>query len=112
MHDFYGRGQAVGGAGRIGNDMVPGRIILLLIYAENHRQILLFGRRGDDDLLDAAFQMLPGRRTGPENACGLDHDVHVAAFPGNEFGIALGETMDFPLPVHADDIVHPLLLSQ
>ena len=53
------RRQAVGGAGGVGNDVVLGRIVLVVVHAHHDRDVLVLGRGGDDDLLGA------GGRCGP-----------------------------------------------
>ena len=44
MHDLGRRGQTVGGAGGIRNDMVLGRIVFVFVDAQHDGQVFAFGR--------------------------------------------------------------------
>ena len=107
MHDLGGRGQAVGGAGSVRNDMVLLRIVLVFVDAQHDGQVFAFGGGGNDDLLgatggdvidctldglallvDAVF--LDGEQTGR-----LDHDVHAQVFPRDGGRIGFLEDFDF-----------------
>ena len=46
--------EAVGGAGRVGDDVVLGGVVLVVVDAEDDGEVLVGGRGGDDDLLDGA----------------------------------------------------------
>ena len=46
--------EAVGGAGGVGDDVVLGRVVLVVVDAEDDGDVLVGGRGGDDDLLDGA----------------------------------------------------------
>src|SRR6185369_4215232 len=57
INHFDDRRQAIGGAGGIRNNVVLGGIVFILIHAENHREVFVLCRRGDDDFLHRAAQM-------------------------------------------------------
>ena len=96
--DLDHRGQTVGGAGGIGNDVVLGRVVHVIVHAQHNRQILTLGRGGDDHFLGAALDdmgLRPGILGGiAENAGGFDHDLDAQVFPGQVTGVALGEDLD------------------
>ena len=54
------RGNTVGGAGGIGDDLVPDRVVAIFIDTEDDGGVLILGRSGDNHLLSAALQV--GRR--------------------------------------------------
>ena len=51
------RREAVGGAGRVRDDVVLGRVVLLVVDADDDRDVLVLGGRGDDDLLRAGVDV-------------------------------------------------------
>ena len=59
MH-LHHRHQAVGGAARVGDDVVLGGVVRLVVDAVDDGDVLLLGGRGDDDLLGAALQVQRG----------------------------------------------------
>ena len=54
MHDLGGRGQAVGGAGCIGDHVMICRVVLIIVHAHHNGDVLILGWSRDDDLLSAA----------------------------------------------------------
>src|SRR5690606_12319368 len=52
------RRHAVGGAGGVGQDVVVGRVVLVVVDAHDDRQVLALGGGGDDDLLGAGVEVL------------------------------------------------------
>ena len=97
MHDLGHGSEAVGGAGGVGQNVVLGGIIHVLVHAHDHGEVGLLGRSGNDDLLGAAFQMHAGLRSGTEDAGGFHHDIHVQILPGQVVGIAFGEAGNVPV---------------
>src|SRR5882757_8577331 len=61
------RGQAVGGAGGV-RDHGLRAVVLVVVGAQHHGQVLALGRGGDDDLLGAALVhvLAGGRGVGEE----------------------------------------------
>ncbi|MCU1252514.1 MAG: glyceraldehyde-3-phosphate dehydrogenase [Edaphobacter sp.] len=95
--------EAVGGAARVGDDVVLGRVVLIFVDAEDDGDVLVARGGGDDDLLDAraevGFCLL---RVG-EEAGGFDDDLRAHRGPV-EFGrIALSKNLDL-LAVNGDEV--------
>jgi hypothetical protein len=77
MHHLDHRCQTVGGAGGRAQQMVPGRIVQLIVDPVDDIECTL-RRRRHDDLLHALVEVTPqGLRLPVMPACGLDHDVTV-----------------------------------
>ena len=85
VHD---RREAVGGAGGVGDDVVVGRIVKIVIDAHHHDQVFALGRGGDDDLLGASLDMALGFLGLSEQSGGLDHDIHAEFLPRQAAGFA------------------------
>ena len=83
--------------------MVLGGIILVLIHAEDHRQILPLGGRGDDDLACAAGDVLGRVRGVGEPPRAFDDDIDSEVLPRERAGILLLEDPD-PVSVDGDRI--------
>ena len=83
VDDHDRRGQAVGRAGGVGDDMMLLRLIALVVDPHHDRQVLLLGGGGDDHLLGAGLEVGGGLRTGQEQAGALDHDIDPLVVPGN-----------------------------
>ena len=86
--------------------MVLGGVVHLVVDPEDDRQILVFGRGRDHDLLHTPA--LVGDRLGGvgEEAGALDDDLYPLARPVDRPGILLGEDLDLPA---VDDEVVPLV---
>ena len=54
------RGQTVGRAARVGNDMVLLGIILVIIDSDNNGDVIALGRSRDDDLFGARVKVTLG----------------------------------------------------
>jgi len=92
VDDLGERGQAVGGAGSVGNDGVLRVVGIQVDTANEHWGI---GRRsGDDDLLGTALQMGRGLFGGGENTSGLDDVISTDGAPRDLSGILLSENGD------------------
>ena len=88
------RGQAIGRAGGVGNDVVPGRIILVMIDADDHRDVLVLGGGGDDDFFRAGGQMALGFQAVGEKAGGFDDQFHAQLFPRQGRGVLGADDVD------------------
>ncbi len=98
------RGQAVGGAAGIGNDVVLLGIVLIVVDAQANGNILAFGRRTNNYLLAASGDMGPRLFRVGEATGRLDHDIDVEVAPGQIGRIALGQCPDFhALVANRDD---------
>jgi hypothetical protein len=89
------RREAVRGARRVGDDVVlVGVVGVVEVHAERHRHVRLSGRRGDDHLLRAGFEVLGGVVALGEEAGRLDDDVGADVGPRERRRVALGEHAD------------------
>ncbi len=73
--------QAVGGAAGVGDDVVLGRIVLVLVDAEHEGDVFVGGRSGDDDLLHGRAEVGLGLGAVGEVAGGLDDDLRADCQP-------------------------------
>jgi hypothetical protein len=94
----------VGGAGGVGDDVVAGRVVDLVVDADHDGHVLVLRRGGDDHLLGAALEVQRGAVPVGEAAGRLDHDVDAEVAPGELGGVALGEGAD-PGAVDRDRLV-------
>ena len=85
-------------------DDVLAAVVLVVVHADDDRDVLVGGRRGDDDLLGPCFQVPLGLGGVGEDAGGLDDDVDSEVTPGQGGGTLLDfERLD--LGVADDDRV-------
>ena len=99
------RGQAVGGARGVGDDVVRGGVVPIGVDAEAEGgHVLALGGRADDHLLRPAVDV--GARLVPvgELARALEDDVHAGVAPGDLGGVLLGGDGD-ALAVDHDGLV-------
>jgi hypothetical protein len=94
VEDLDDGGEAVGGAARVGDDVVLGRVVLVFVDAEDDGDVLVGGRGGDDDLLDGAAEMGFCLLRVGEEAGGFDDDLGADGGPVELGGVALGEDLD------------------
>ncbi len=83
--DLDNWGQAVGGAGRVRNNVVVGRQVCV-IDPKNNGPHVAFGRSGNDNLLGSCLKVTGGQLLGHEQARGLDHDVDAQFAPRKSGG--------------------------
>ena len=95
--------EAVGGAARVGDDVVLGGVVLVFVDAEDDGDVLVGGRGGDDDLLDGAAEVGLGLFGVGEEAGGFDDDLGADGGPVELGGVALGEDLDL-LAVDGDEV--------
>ena len=98
IEDHLGkRSQAVGGAGGIGDDMVDGRVILILVDPHDKGLDSALGRCGDDDLAGTRHRDGPGpNRHRRKIPCTRQHIPTPVLPPGDVGGIAMAGNSDMP----------------
>src|SRR5208283_2380438 len=101
LHD---RRQAVGGAARVRNDVVLGRIVLVLVHAQHQSDVFVGGGRRDDDLLHGRAQVRLGFGRVGKVAGRLHNHLCADVGPGQLGGIALRPHFDL-FAVDGDEIV-------
>ncbi len=96
-------GQAVGGAGCVGNDVVFGRIVILFIHAQHDGNVFILGRRRDNHFLHRTTKVLFGIFGGPEKPGAFHHHLHTQRRP-----VDLGRVLDLEnfnlLPANRDGV--------
>jgi hypothetical protein len=97
------RGEAVGGAGSGGDDVVLSRELLVVHVVDDGGQVVA-GRSGDDDLLGASVDVSLGLGLGGVEAGALEHDVDVEVAPRQVVGVGLLVDLDL-LAVDDDGIL-------
>src|SRR5690606_5576479 len=70
------------------------RVVLVVVDAHHHGQVLTLGRGGDDDLLGAGLDVLAGILGLGEPAGGLDDHVDAELAPGQLGRVALLQGLD------------------
>ena len=96
------RRQAVGGAGGIGNDVVLGRVVLVLVDAQHDGDVFILRRGGDDDLLHRRAQVRLGLGRVGKVPGRFHHNLRAHVGPGQLGRILLREHLDL-LAVHGDE---------
>src|SRR5204862_37117 len=84
LDDLGDGGEAVGGAGGVGDDRVPGGVVPGVVdaHAEGGNRFGGLRRRGDDDALGAGREVLAGAFGVGEEAGGLEDVLNTQVFPG------------------------------
>ena len=96
QHLDYG-GDAVGGAGCVGDDVVVGRVIHRFVDTQDDGEVLTLGRGADDHLFGAAaVDVAAGLFGGGEQAGGLYDYLYAEVLPGDLGRVALGQDFDGP----------------
>jgi hypothetical protein len=75
------RGQAVRRARRVGDDVMLGGIVRLFVDAQDQRDVLTLGRRGDHHFLGTRRDVFGGAVPVREQARGFEHDVDAEVLP-------------------------------
>mmetsp|Transcript_24577 Transcript_24577/g.60396 ORF Transcript_24577/g.60396 Transcript_24577/m.60396 type:complete len:490 (-) Transcript_24577:33-1502(-) len=100
--------QAVGGAGRVGDDLVAVLVVVVVDAHDVRGDVVALGRRRDDHLLGARLQVLGRARGVNEHPGALDHQLHAQLLPGQLGGVAARHDLDH-LAVDGDvRVVHHL----
>jgi len=92
VDDLGERGQAVGGARGVGDDLHGGVELGVVDTHDEHGGIV--GGGGDDDELGARVEVDGSTILGGEDTGGLDNDVGTAGSPGDLLGIHLAKDGD------------------
>ncbi len=95
--------EAVCGAARVGDDVVLGGVVLVVVDAEDYGEVLVGGGGGDDDLLDGGAEVSLGLFCVGEEAGGFDNDLGADGGPVELGGVALSEDLDL-LAVYGDEV--------
>src|SRR3989449_10365508 len=74
-HLHYGH-EAVSGAGGVGNDVVLGRVVAVVVHAHHDRDVLALGRGGDHDLLRTGGEVLRRRVAVGKAPGAFEHPRH------------------------------------
>ena len=69
-------------------------VVLLFVDAQDDCDVLVFGRRGDNDFLDRALQVFPRLFAFGEEARGFDHDLGAQRCPVEGGGVLDFEDAD------------------
>ena len=106
MQHLGHRGQAVGRAGSIREDVVLLRVVHLVVDAQHDRQIFVLGRGRDHHLLHAAPLVGDRLRGIGEEASALHHHLDILRAPVDGTRVLLGKHLDL---VTVDDQIVPLV---
>src|SRR4029077_19450050 len=87
LENFGDGSETVGGAGSVGNDVVLGGVVGLIVHAEDEGGIGAVGGSGDDNFFHGRAQMLLGIGAFGEEAGGFDDDVRADGGPIDFGGI-------------------------
>ena len=96
--------QAVRRARRVGDDVVLGGIVLVLVHAHHDGDVFVGCGSRNDDLLHRSAQMLLGQFGFGELSGGFDDHLRANRLPIQLGGIFLGENLDV-LAIDGDGIV-------
>ena len=89
VDDLGDRGQAVGGAGSVGNELHVGGVLVEVDAADEHRGVVLRGAGHDDDL-GAGVDVSLGLLLGQVNTGALEHVLNTELTPGDQGSVAVG----------------------
>ena len=73
---------------------MAGRLVAILVHAQDDRDVLVLGRRADDDLLGTGIDVRPGLLGVREDAGRFEDDLDAEVAPRQGRGILLGEDLD------------------
>jgi hypothetical protein len=95
VEDLDDRREAVCGAGGVGDDVVLGGDVLVVVDAEDDGEVLVLGRGRDDDLLDGGAEVRLGLLRVGEEAGGFDDDLRADAAQSSLAGSRSAKTLIF-----------------
>jgi hypothetical protein len=98
------RRDAVGGAGRRGDDLMLDRVVGVRVDPGYERRVDALARRRDEDPAGTGLEVQRGVVAGTQLAGGLDDEVHPEIAPGQRVRPALGEDRN-RVPADAQDVV-------
>ena len=104
------RSDAVRRAGRVGDDVVRLGVVLVVVDAEDDRDVGIRRRRRDDDLLRTRVDVLLRALAIGEEARRLEDDVDTQVAPRQRGRVALGEHLHL-LACRAEHAVRKLHLA-
>src|SRR5437667_521428 len=87
LENFGNGSEAIGGAGGVGNDVVRGGVVGLVVHAQDESGVGAIGRGGDDHFFHGSAEMLLGVNTLGEEAGGFDDDMRAYGSPIDFVGI-------------------------
>ena len=94
VDDLGSRGQAIGGAAGVADDVVLGRVVTTLVHTKDDRDVLAFGGSADDDLPGTGVDVGAGLCGVGEDARALEDDVDAKVTPRQGGRVALREDLD------------------
>ncbi len=94
VDDLSQGGQAVGGAGGVGDDIHIGGVGIVVDAHNEGGGLLILGGGGDDNLLGAALQVGLALFGGGEDAGGFHHVFHAHFAPGDLLRVHLVKGLD------------------
>ena len=97
-------GEAVRGAGRVGDDVVGLRVVVALVHTHHDGGVNVLAWRGDQDLLHTVLQVSPRGLSVSEQPGRLNHDVNAEVAPWDGGRVTLSEHLDF-VSVNGDGIL-------
>ncbi len=91
VEDFCDGRESVGGARRVGNNVMFLRVVLIVVHTQDNGDVFILRGRRDDDLLRAArFDVRFGFGRVGEKAGGFDDEFHAHVFPLDGARVFLG----------------------
>jgi hypothetical protein len=92
---FEDGGKAVGGATGVADNVVPHRVIGVLVNAIYKRgNVAPLGRSGDHYFFGSRLKVLRGPLIVYEHPCSFNNKIHLPLFPGQVAGVAIGNGVD------------------
>mmetsp|Transcript_11270 Transcript_11270/g.26723 ORF Transcript_11270/g.26723 Transcript_11270/m.26723 type:complete len:421 (-) Transcript_11270:32-1294(-) len=101
VEDLNERREAVGGAGRVGDNVLGLRVVVLCIHTDNICGDIALARSSDDNLLGTSLEMLPSTLSGEEDTGSLNHKVDPKLGPWQLGRVPVGDDGD-DLAINAD----------